>query len=45
MVIAAAVHRDWLLPDSDQHIGPRRLTDEIVTMLLHGISHRPEAGR
>jgi AcrR family transcriptional regulator len=40
MVIAAAVHRDWLLPDTDQDIAPHRLTEEMVTMLLHGLTHR-----
>jgi AcrR family transcriptional regulator len=40
MVIAAAVHRDWLLPDTDHDIETRRLTEEMVAMLLHGISHR-----
>ncbi len=34
------VHRDWLLPESDQDIGTGRLIDEMTTMLLHGISHR-----
>lgn len=40
MVISAAVHRDWLLPDSDQDIARDRLIDEMVAMLLHGVSHR-----
>lgn len=40
MVIAAAVHRDWLLPDTDHDMETRRLTEEMVAMLLHGISHR-----
>jgi AcrR family transcriptional regulator len=39
MVIAAAVHRDWLLPESDQDISTRRLLDEMVSLLLHGIAH------
>lgn len=39
--IAAAVYPDWLLPDSDRDVPPTRLTEEMVTMLPHGITHRP----
>jgi AcrR family transcriptional regulator len=43
MIIAAAVHQDWLLPDSSRELDNERLITELTTMLLYGTTRREPA--
>jgi len=42
--MALALFDDWLLAPGSPLPTPSRITNEITTMILHGISHRPATG-
>ncbi|MBA3741823.1 TetR/AcrR family transcriptional regulator [Sporichthya sp.] len=43
MVMALALLDDWLMAPGNPKPAASRITNEITTMILHGISHRPSA--
>jgi AcrR family transcriptional regulator len=43
MIMSLAVLDDWLLTPGSPQPAAARVTNEITTMILHGISHRPTA--
>jgi len=43
MVLATALFDDWLFPHGARHPSQKRIIDEMVAFMLHGIGHRPKS--